>query len=522
MSLNSDQLGKKGEDRFSEICTDAKLVANRSTYDRTGWDFIVEFPYGPPVEQLSLDKRRSPISCHVQVKTMWDSSDTFRMRLSSAERLAKEPKPACVYVFKVNKNLEFVEASLIHILDDNLAAILKTLRREHAKGPEAEAKINKKYITFRVSRSGQSLSPTGDALRDALQIACGSDAASYMEKKRNQLEHLGFELRPFRAEAKLTVEGHEAFVEMFLGLRSAEIVEWKGSETRFGISLPLNDHRNSKGTLHIQPNPADQCVIAIRERPLSPPVLFEGEIFAPAIPNLSRDQLKFLVKSRLFRFLIDHKKLQFETDQAATQTASLKIEEWINFFKALIVFSGGTATVTINPKKNFVPITVPLETKPSFDPAEFVYLVQAFESAQKLVNLAGAIAPKVKLWDISERANHIIGLSELFSGTTGTSPIKFEVAWPDGVPLPEKLTIIFASYVPLADVTLVYYGIADMRPEAQAETVLWKSVTMEPREIAALNSFPAGYQEFVDRAKAKENLDTVMMAEVPDVQLGTP
>ena len=151
MTLNSDQLGKKGEARFSEICSDAKLTCNPSSYDRTGWDFIVEFPFDPPGRQPSLDKRRSPISCHVQVKTMWSSNDTFRMRLSSAERLAKEPKPAFVYVFKVNKNLGFVEAYLVHMLDDNLATILKRLRREHAKGPKETAKINKKYITFRAN-----------------------------------------------------------------------------------------------------------------------------------------------------------------------------------------------------------------------------------------------------------------------------------------------------------------------------------------------------------------------------------
>jgi hypothetical protein len=173
MTLNSDQLGKKGEARFGEICSDARLTCNPSSYDRTGWDFIVEFPYDPPGQEPSLDKRQSPISCHVQLKTMWSSNDTFRMRLSSAERLAKEPKPAFVYVLKVNGNLEFAEAYLVPMLDDNLAAILKRLRREHAKGPEATAKINKKYIAFRASRSGQRLPVSGDALRNALRISCG-------------------------------------------------------------------------------------------------------------------------------------------------------------------------------------------------------------------------------------------------------------------------------------------------------------------------------------------------------------
>ena len=275
MTLSSDELGKKGESCFSEICSDAKLTCNPSTYDRTGWDFIVEFPYESLGQQSTLDKRHSPISCHVQVKTMWSSNDSFRMRLSSAERLAKEPKPAFVYVFKVNKKLEFVDAYLIHMLDDNLAAVLKRLRSEHAKGIKAVAAINKKYVTFRASQTGQRLPTSGEALRSALVALCAPTPESYIQKKRDQLEHLGFELRPFHAETKLVIEGHEAFVEAFLGLRKIEVTEWNAFETRFGIKLPLKEGSSSKGILHVQPHPVDRCVIAVRENPLSPPILLK-------------------------------------------------------------------------------------------------------------------------------------------------------------------------------------------------------------------------------------------------------
>src|SRR3974377_1161280 len=69
--LNPDQLGQKGEAHFKEICSDKKLICNQTLYDRSGWDFIVEFPYQQSSMQSSLDSRHSPISCHVQVKTMW-------------------------------------------------------------------------------------------------------------------------------------------------------------------------------------------------------------------------------------------------------------------------------------------------------------------------------------------------------------------------------------------------------------------------------------------------------------------
>jgi hypothetical protein len=161
LKLNSDELGKKGEARFSEICSDAKLIRNPSTdHDRAGWDYIVEFDQQPPQGSATLDTRRSPLSCHVQVKTMWNSGDRFKMRLSAAERLAKEPKPAFVYVFKVDANLNFVSAHLVQMLDENLATVLKRLRREEEKGTNP-SRINSKYISFKASRCGQMLAPTG-------------------------------------------------------------------------------------------------------------------------------------------------------------------------------------------------------------------------------------------------------------------------------------------------------------------------------------------------------------------------
>jgi hypothetical protein len=175
LKLNSDELGKKGEARFSEICNDTKLIRNPSTdHDRTGWDYIVEFDQEPPSGNASLDTRRSPLSSHVQVKTMWNTSDRFRMRLSAAERLAKEPKPAFVYVFKVDKNLEFVSAHLVHMLDENLAIVLKRLRREQFIGTKP-SRINRKYISFQASKNGQKIAPTGEALRRAISEACGPD-----------------------------------------------------------------------------------------------------------------------------------------------------------------------------------------------------------------------------------------------------------------------------------------------------------------------------------------------------------
>ena len=88
--IDNDMLGAKGEALFDGCCAEAGLVSNPSSRDRTGWDRIVEFPHPPLADLLTIDKRPAPISCHVQIKAVGSGARTCRLRLSSAERLAKE------------------------------------------------------------------------------------------------------------------------------------------------------------------------------------------------------------------------------------------------------------------------------------------------------------------------------------------------------------------------------------------------------------------------------------------------
>src|ERR1700748_712130 len=103
--MNADDLGEKGQSRFQEICVDAALYANKSTRDRPGWDYIVEFPFVDGPSPSAIDSRPAPLSCHVQVKTILSTTDRITLRLSGAERLAKEIKPAFIYVLLLAEDL---------------------------------------------------------------------------------------------------------------------------------------------------------------------------------------------------------------------------------------------------------------------------------------------------------------------------------------------------------------------------------------------------------------------------------
>jgi hypothetical protein len=341
--LNADELGEKGQARFKEICADARLVCNQADRDRTGWDFIVEFPFETVVGvPAPLESRKVPLSCHVQVKTLLEKNDRLKMRLSSAERLAKELKPSFMYVFKVNSALEFTDAYLIHILHKPLGRILKRLRKEDAAGNSAP---NKQTISMAASTDGIRVAPTGYALRGALSSAGGTDLHAYAAEKAKQLAELGFEERPYTTQMTLHLGSHDDLVDVFLGLKKdVPASDLRAEHERFGIKLPLPELSGDKATITIQPSPADACTITVRSGPLSTPAVFKGTVFVPAILSLPPERRKILIETDLFSMTLAR--------TGCTITAKRNISAqtpttWASYWRLAFVMSTGIGTIQI-------------------------------------------------------------------------------------------------------------------------------------------------------------------------------
>lgn len=302
-NLNGDEQGEKGQSRFREICVDAGLVCNESTRDRTGWDFLVEFPFAPAETVRSVDERPAPISSHFQIKTLSIGQDRVKMRLSSAERLAREVKPAVIYVFSVD-GPEFGESRLLHVIGDVLADILKRLRQEHSAGNATI--INQKFITFSARRYGIPLPPTGGALRTAVAQICSTGLQEYITRKSDQVRRLGFEPRPHKGKFRFTgLRDLEELSEVFLGIRrEVEIDVLDFSETRFGITIPMPELIGKNLKVSVDPSPIDSCTIIARHEMFAFPTIFEADVFVPLIPNFPRESFKILLKSRPFSILI--------------------------------------------------------------------------------------------------------------------------------------------------------------------------------------------------------------------------
>jgi hypothetical protein len=332
-----------------------------------------------------------------------------------------------------------------------------------------------------------------------------------MEKKRTQIKHLGFEAGRYQATTTFKVDGYGGLVDGLLGLRSLEVTAGQAFETRFGIKLSLKEPHFAGGTLHIQPEKADSCIVSVREGSLTKPAVFSADIIAPPIKTLPKEHVKFLIKAPLFRLLIDGKRIQFSTNEEEINAARLKIDDWLHFCRMIVALCDG-AEMTVKPRR-LAEVSFPLKLADVTLRHEFESLQRAFEGAERLLKLAGAPEPVVSIEGIAAIGPDLIKLDNFFSGAADVSPIGFAVDWPPEAPVPAKLDFLYVNYLKIADVTLAHYSVAEMLPQTGEGRIVWKSGTMSPREITFIQNFPNDYERFVERAKHKENVAQSMIAE---------
>jgi hypothetical protein len=506
--LSADELGEKGEARFKEICADAGLVYNKSDRDRTGWDFIVEFPFEIPSDvSTPLESRKVPLSCHVQVKTLLEKNDRFKMRLSSAERLAKELKPAFVCVFKVNHELRIVDAYLIHILNKPLGKILKRLRNEDVAGNSTP---NKKTISMSASVDGARIALTGDSLRGALVNAVGADLHTYATEKRNQLATLGFEERPYSTEMTLCLS-NEDLVDVFLGLKKdVPALQLRTEHTRFGIPVPLPELTEKDATITIQPSAADTCTITVRSDPLSTPAVFVGKIFFPAIPGLPPELGKILFVTDLFSMTVTRRSWAINVKPNLPPQSA---EMWAAYWRLAFVMATGRGTIQITslskPISSIIEVTV---KTPQLDPDQCKYFTEVFERTSSLLRFVGAVdEPKLSMEMISENAQRIITAHGLIHPETGNVTVAFSLISKPGETPPRALSfdMLCVDCLELGDVNIGYYAFAHMVGNDLGDKIEWKSEDVNLKGMMRLHSVPQEYERMIEAAQKETNCKNI-------------
>jgi hypothetical protein len=337
--LSADDLGQTGEDLFARLCSQSGLVCNKSHRDRAGWDFTVDIPTVSDGAS-SLDQRAA-IACAVQLKSTTNSSPT-RLSLSAIERVAKDPRPAFVVVFRLTSDGREVAGYLIHLIGPVLERVLTRLR--HAETTR-RVNIHKAIISLDYQRLGLRFDLTATALRDAIERACGSDMAKYVREKQRQLDELGYDDGRLLAEAAVWVENPHHLSRMLTGLEPLKPVQLRVFDVRFGMAVPYKGSAfDDVEELRIEPPSVGTCQVAIRGAPLTQAAVFVTEAFVgPPIQIENHPWL--LIRHRDFTITFAGQSVSFETEgNLYEQTRTLA--EWRPLIRALAYLASGTGVVS--------------------------------------------------------------------------------------------------------------------------------------------------------------------------------
>lgn len=508
--LNSDELGEKGESRFQEFCADAKLTCNKSNRDRTGWDFLVEFPFEPPIGDRTLDKRCSAISCHLQVKTIWANSERVTLRLSSAEHLAKEPKPAFVYVLMINDALEAVDSYLIHLRGKNLERILKRLRKAQAA---IELKINDAEITYDPKTAGVRLPPNGKALRDQLECDCGPDPQAYVASKAEELEHLGFEKGRYQLKATLQARNVDELVEAFLGLRPLEATATESLEVRFGVALPANHlPLDAAVKVEIKPMPADRCTIRAYNQCGGPPAVFQGEVFFPAIKMPAghrRAQIRTSFLTLDFQEGLSGGKGQvaFATLPDVTSTSRFSLNDWRNNLRLLTALGSEPTRLEVTPCKA-QRFTIPMSRHIGEEQLTAVQeLLLACDHTDHVLELAGTTGGEFSFQDLAALAPEMRMAYQVLAEQPKGVPISFST--PAGQSGYGPLDLLYVNWVRPENVTLDYGAVVTMTATPEADQLIWHPTAVAEPRVSEIGDDLQAYRDFITDFKSETGLENV-------------
>jgi hypothetical protein len=496
--LNSDELGEKGEQRFAELCADAKLTCNKASRDRSGWDFLVEFPFEPPTLLQSLDRRPQPPDCRVQVKTVWTDQTNIKLRLSSAERLAKLLQPTCICVLTVSDALEVQSLYVIHILDEVLETILRETRKCQARDGTL---VNKEFIRSRFRTCTKELAATGAALRHAFAEISGTDRVAYIKHKQDQIDNLGATGNIFTGSFSIKAESDSELVDIMLGYKIGNLTAFTANETRWNIALPIAAFDGAgAGTIRVIPTPAE-AELTIRDTRSGETATLDVGVILPGPPGTfhPRDVKVRIVNQWLEMSIPEHNESGFSVTTTFDTKDPVSLSDLITVNKIYRLVFSESGFIELRRKRRKV---LAGEFSTHCEPGVregFAFTSQILSELQTIVAKAGGDPHKLKLdiGHIDTQLGTIQFVHALIVNPTSMTvdPI---VIKPLG-PLPSDLKT--AEMLAIGRITMSNHAIAfcvlgTCRLDHNVGTVTLSMSDLSLREVAVLDTDAESFAEF--------------------------
>jgi hypothetical protein len=178
MNGDAQHIGELGESTLRLWCSQRGIAAHKSEPDRTGWDFLLEFPATRP----TIFPLIQPVmmQCFVQVKSTNGTRRRISLDLERWKNLATSPIPAFFLVFEFDQESEPQRAFLVHLDTSYVEKFLKA----HIAG--------QKTLTLTYGDDKVLPEPTGESFEEAVRRLAGNSIELYMKEKLEFLRTAGF------------------------------------------------------------------------------------------------------------------------------------------------------------------------------------------------------------------------------------------------------------------------------------------------------------------------------------------
>jgi hypothetical protein len=529
-SLNSDQLGAKGESRFQELCVDGGLIPNASTWDRKGWDFVVDWPHTDPA--LPFDSRPTLLSCLMQVKTVWQGAGSIQVVLSSLEHVAKDLKPSFICVLGVDDSLALASLRVIPISGNFLGFVLKNLRSARA----AQKTLNKTRLNIPLRQWGTKISHTGATLRAFLENEIGPTVAVYAARKQKELADLGFGTNRYSLTTTFVPEDGEHLVDAFLGLRPIAAIHTSAAETRFGIPIALPEFGASASVLEVQPKPIDKCSIFVRSAPnpldpldpenaygkLGPSRFgFKGEIFKAPDYLVPKGEAKLLVRAHFFDLKIIGKNLRAHKVEKRIQlllkldkinTLRANCADWKDLFLFLVAVASEALIWEVRARKaGELLVGMTMVDAPRGDLDDFRHGAATMSDAATIFSYVGWPGHKVTIAELNSERIQLAVLHAMLHNPQAIAPLRFTTE-PLVDSSDEKLTMdmLYINKARFRSFNIAFAAVLTAAGRSADGQVEWTGRFSRFVDAKRIGASMAAFRQFGDSARERSGVRAVI------------
>lgn len=413
LDLDNGQFGDLGEDCFQALCTKEGFSVNRSSRDRMGWDFIIEWPPQSQNSDLPSDKLDQTLSAMVQVKATHKGNTRIVCRLSSLQRLANRSLPTFIYVAVFDDRKELVEAYVVHVAGEFLAKLLKALRLADLRARPA----NMEKFSFSVSKWGQRIASTGIAFKETASAMIGPSMKNYEVGKREEYENIGYERGRIRIDGSFPNASRDDIVDGLIGLSDLDMNIELFSDIRFNLPAPIKSLKPGSARFKVLAPKAGDAKITFRHPNVEKPATFAAVTHSIPRGLSPADSIEFVFLNDIFRLDVNmiisgeasgqvRMNLIFQDERVLE--AKKTVQEWEDFFRALEMLQYGVTSVDVALKGSGLKISSTFPRPMPGNPTGHHRTQRALCVAlQEALTLAQAPHAKLGLADIYKRQREL-------------------------------------------------------------------------------------------------------------------